>query len=354
MQAQGEKLARHQNRPGEGRPGFVGRVRRSMFGIKPRETNFEHRGIQVPVPRVRERLEHVVGAFVDGYHAAVSWGEPEAMAQALAGIKPELLGFAVEGSAMGFAILDLVTPWRRDRLARLLAGYGADHLYLALCGAGWALARLKRPVTPMLSKLQNETMRWLVVDGYGFHEGFFHAKRTITEHALPKHVSGYAARAFDHGLGRSLWFSCGATPERLASTIGSFAAERQGDLWSGVGLACAYAGGVDEATLMEVKRVAGAHAAALAQGAAFAAKARGRAHNPAAQTDLACRVLGGHSAADTVALVDRLGEGMPVEGAVSGEPAATPAYEVWRVRIQEAFSQFDHQNGQANMQENRV
>jgi hypothetical protein len=314
------------------RPGFAGRVRRSLFGIKPRETSFEYRGFLLPLPPVRERLERVVGAFVDGYHAAITWGTAEALPRALASIEPELLGFAVEGSAMGLGILDLVTPWGRwkfNRLVALLEGYGADHLYLALCGAGWALARLRRPVEPLLARLHAEPMRWLVVDGYGFHEGFFEPKRTIEEHAWPKHVTGYARRAFDHGLGRSLWFICGATPERLQSTIAGFAEERHADLWSGVGLACAYAGGVDESVLRQAQRMAGPHRFAMAQGAAYAAKARERAHNPAPQTELACRTLSGRSAAEASGLVDEVGSNLPPD---TGE---SPVYEVWRQRIQE-------------------
>src|SRR5436305_1533336 len=80
--------------------------------------------------------------------------------------------------------------------------------------------------------------------------------------------------AFDRGLGRGRWFICGASPDRLREMIAGFPETRHGDLWSGVGLACAYAGGVDESTLRAVQRLAGPHRFAMGQGTAFAAKAR--------------------------------------------------------------------------------
>jgi len=44
------------------------------------------------------------------------------------------------------------------------------------------------------------------MDGFGFHEGYFQWSRSVRKKALPKGVNGYALRAFDQGLGRSLWF----------------------------------------------------------------------------------------------------------------------------------------------------
>ena len=82
------------------------------------------------------------------------------------------------------------------------------------------------------------------MDGYGFYEGFFSWRRTVEEKVIPSRLAGYARRAFDHGLGRSLWFSTGANVDRIVVTIGAFPESRQGDLWAGIGLACAYAAGV--------------------------------------------------------------------------------------------------------------
>ena len=87
------------------------------------------------------------------------------------------------------------------------------------------------------------------MDGYGFHEGFFSRHRYVDEQIVPAHLSSYARRIFDQGLGRSIWFSAGADVERIAAMIAAFPQARQADLWIGIGVACGYVGGVDRATI---------------------------------------------------------------------------------------------------------
>ena len=45
-------------------------------------------------------------------------------------------------------------------------------------------------------------------------------------------------------MGRGLWFIKGMDIEEIAKTISTFEEERRPYLWSGIGLASAYAGGV--------------------------------------------------------------------------------------------------------------
>ena len=71
-----------------------------------------------------------------------------------------------------------------------------------------------------------------------------------------------------------------------------------------MGLACAYAGGIASAAIAELRQESGLHAAALAQGAAFAAKARHLAGNPAPHTDMACSVICQMPAEQAAALSD--------------------------------------------------
>jgi enediyne biosynthesis protein E3 len=197
-------------------------------------------------------------------------------------------------------------------------------------GAGWVLARLHRKVEPSLARL-DPLLGWLVVDGYGFHEGYFHWQRYVKEQRLPKQLSGYALRVFDQGLGRSLWFVDGADVERIPGTIAAFPQQRRADLWSGVGLACAYAGGVDLSEIEHLRSAAELYQPYLSQGAAFAAKARQRAGNPANHTELACQILCGLCAEISAEITDLALENLPHDGMV-------PAYEIWRQRIQAKFS----------------
>src|SRR5262249_43750809 len=149
-------------------------------------------------------------------------------------------GFAFEGAAMASALLDLLALGRGRRLEGLLRGPGAAHVYMVHVGAGWALARLRRRPWSRLHGL-DPLLGWLSVDGYGFHQGFFAWERFVRRQEEPRRLSAYARRAFDQGLGRSLWFVHGADVERIASSVKSFSVRRRGDLWSGVGLAATYA-----------------------------------------------------------------------------------------------------------------
>jgi hypothetical protein len=174
-------------------------------------------------------------------------------------------------------------------------------------------------------------LKWLIIDGYGFHEGYFRPRKSFHSQIAPARLSGYALNAFTQGLGRSLWFVEGADAEQISETIGNFPAARRGDLWSGIGLACAYAGGVEAAEIERVKREAGNFLPHLAQGATFAAKTRQRAENPSENTELACRVICGCSAEEAAALTDKHLENLPPDEAVT-------AYGTWRRRIQREFA----------------
>ena len=252
--------------------------------------------------------------------------KPEALAERFdASIDKEDHGFAFEGAAMALALLDQITPWNRNRWRSLLDGAGQRHRYMVHVGAGWALARFSwnfKRAFPRYDPL----LRWLVVEGYGFHEGFFHGDRCVRAKRRPPRLSGYARRAFDQGLGRCLWFIEGADGPRISATIKHLGIERAADLWSGIGLACAYAGGL-EADQIEALRVAAEdYAPHLAQGAAFGAKARQRALIPTAHTEQACRILCRMSAKEAAQVTDTLLADLPPDDAV-------PSFEAWRQRI---------------------
>jgi hypothetical protein len=305
-------------------------MRRLFLGIPFEEASFTRRGFRGSESGARERLEQIGYTFLHGYHAVLDDAEAKAVACRLDTVGPELRGFAFEGAAMGLALLDRLTPWRRSRWQAFLEGPAAAHAYMVHVGAGWVLARFRRRVATAVGRM-DPLLRWLALDGYGFHHGYFHWRRSVEGQTVPDRLSGYSRRAFDQGLGRSLWFVDGADVARIPATISAFPPGRHPDLWSGVGLACAYAGGVDQAALEALREAGGPYRPHLAQGAAFAAKARQRAGNPADHTDLACRVLCSMGAAEAACVTDDALKGLPSDG-------LDPAYEVWRRRIRARFT----------------
>jgi hypothetical protein len=169
------------------------------------------------------------------------------------------------------------------------------------------------------------------MDGYGFHQGYFHPGRYVWSGSVPRRLRGYARRAFDQGLGRSLWFVAGADGGRIGQAVRALGTERADDLWGGVGLAAAYAGGVDDERIEALIRQAGGSVTALSLGAAFAAAARARAGNPAEHTDRACRLLAGCTAETAAALTFATLRELPPETPI-------PRYEAWRQGVREALA----------------
>ena len=304
---------------------LLGQARRRFLGLSLAEASFEKRGF-TGQETARLRLEQIGTTFLTGYHAALEESGFDSLAQRLAGVDAELRGFAFEGAAMGLALLDCFTPWRKDRWRTFTTRLAEPHIYMMHVGLGWALARLRRSVTPHLTRL-DPLLRWLVVDGYGFHEGYFSWPRYVERRAIPARLSGYERRVFDQGLGRSIWFVKGADVATVANAINAFPSSRRDDLWSGVGLACAYAGGCSRAAIMSLRVAATDHLPALAQGVAFAAKTRVRAANLSPHTETACRVICDHSAEELAAITDVALEDLH-------EDVELPAYEQWRRRIQ--------------------
>jgi enediyne biosynthesis protein E3 len=291
--------------------------------IDDRETDLEVRGFAPCGASVRALLELHGRSFASGFNAAIAEPDQDVLAARLASVDAAERGFAFEGSGMALALLDLLQP-RGGRFGAFVERHGEDHVYLLHVGAGWALARLHR--RPWARLTVDPLLRWLCVDGYGFHAAFFHPQRTVRSQAAARRLHGYARRVFDQGVGRALWFVETADPGRIAATIEAFAAERRGDLWSGAALAATYAGGADDDALDRLLSLGAEHRLDLVQGAAFAVAARLRAgHVPAWTRSAGERICGVAVEDAALATDDAL--------AHAGNPGDAGSYERWRTGI---------------------
>jgi hypothetical protein len=300
---------------------------RRLLRISPAEASFVRRRFRFERQEARLRLEHIGEVFLAGYEAGLQTGATPALRQSLAASPEEDRGFAYEGAAMALAAVGLLLPWRWRHLLRFM-DTAAEHVYMVHVGVGWAAAALRRRPARLRRRFR-PLHRWLVVDGAGFFHGYFRWPPDRAE--VPSRLAGYAARAFDQGLGRSLWFREGGSVAQIVRAITAAAPARQADLWSGVGLACAYAGGVPDETLLALHARAGAARPALAQGACFAAAARQRAGNFAPHTERASRLLCGRSAAESAHLAEAVRVALP-------DPGSDESYERWRRDLQAHFA----------------
>ncbi|MFD3688149.1 DUF1702 family protein [Nocardiopsis sp. NPDC058631] len=317
----------------------IGALRRRIITPNVSETKLETRGFHDKGPVGRSVLETVGESFLTGLGDAVETASPERTDERLSALATRYRGFAYEGAAMGFALLDGLSL-KGGRTQRFLAGPGADHVYMAYVGIGWAMARLPWPLWPDTRRL-DPLHRWLVHDGYGFHQAYFHTDKYVHGQARDARAArrtgdgAYALRAADQGIGRALWFVAGTDADQAARLVESFPAGRRSDLYSGLGLAATYAGGADEEELRRLRDLAGEHRWSLAQGSAFAAEARVRAGLVVPHTELGTSVLCGMEAEKAA----RLSRDLTPEGTGVGTGPARPRYEVWRAALADEFAQ---------------
>ncbi|WP_431915913.1 DUF1702 family protein [Micromonospora wenchangensis] len=308
------------------------RLRRRIITPSSSATKLDVRGFHRKNPAAVELLETVGESFLTGYAAAAEARTPADAEPALEAVRPQFRGFAYEGAAMALAVLDALPGGRSDRVQTFLAGRGADHVYMAYVGVGWAMARVPRF---RWSKLHapDPLLRWLALDGYGFHQAYFHTRRYVHEQYqepdFPWPADGsrwYARRAIDQGIGRAMWFVGGTDAGVVADLIDRFPAERRSDLYGGAGLAATYAGGADADELRLFLDRAGKHRADVAQGSAFAATARLTAGLETPHTAPATSVLAGTTPAEAVRICDE-------QRPTGGDSPLEPAYEIWRQAI---------------------
>jgi len=311
-------------------------LRRRILTPSMSETSLDERGFHRKNPAAQELLETVGKMFITGYSYAAEAATIEEAVERLEGTPAQFRGFAYEGAAMGFAVLDGLPVGRSDHTARFLAGRGDEHVYTAYVGIGWAMARLPRFRWPKPDGL-DPLLRWLVLDGWGFHQAYFHTQRYVDEQFqatdfgwLPDYRGGYPLRAIDQGIGRALWFIEGTAADRVADAIDRFDERRRSDLYSGAGLAATYAGGVGESELRLLWDRAGDHRSAVAQASAFAAEARVRGNIVIPATELGTRVFCGMTPERAAQVTHDARVDLPDDGEL-------PAYEAWRQRIATEF-----------------
>lgn len=310
-------------------------LRRTVLTPSMSAASISKRGFHEKSPAARELLETVGKMFLTGYAYAAEARTVIETENRIEQLPQQYRGFAYEGAGMGYAVRDGLPFGSSHNVADFLASRAESHVYMVYVGVGWAMARLPRfRWAKVSSAVPDPLLRWLVLDGYGFHQAYFHTDKYVhrqyREPAFPWPAEGprsYADRAIDQGVGRAMWFVGGTDPNLVADMIDKFPESRRSDLYAGSGLAATYAGGVDEQELRTFQRRAGVYAGQVAQGSAFAATARVETGLVTEHTELATRVLCGVTPEQATAISR---QARPEPGAGT---AHVPAFELWRQGI---------------------
>ncbi|MGJ4941460.1 DUF1702 family protein [Bradyrhizobium sp. HKCCYLS1011] len=288
---------------------------------------FETRGFMSSNVASQSKLERIGRVFIGGFNASLAAGDLVAVLRYIDGIPLAERGFAVEGATMAAAVVDAL-PFSRSMLPQCIAAFNSDFTYLAHVGAGWALARVPWQRKRILAAL-DPIHGWLAVDGLGFHDTYFYHRNIVA--GWRRKQSGYAIHVYDQGVGRALWFVSGGSVGGAIRLISTFAVERQHDLWSGLGLAMAYAGPVADVDALDALKAAGNDAGHFAQGVAFACEARVLARHVPEHTDQVAREVWNETPYELATLVRDSRHGLPN---VETDP---PRYQSWRDRVAHAF-----------------
>lgn len=318
-----------------------GALRKHALAPSMEEVTFAKRGFPARDTADARNLQSIPQHVIAGFEFGIEYGDRPDALQRLDMIEREFRGFAYEGATMAFTLLDVMPGRRSDRTRKFLDGHGAPHLFLAYIGIGFAMSHLPQALwSKVLPELRHTrwhpTVSWLAVDGYGFDRAYFHTRKWIHEQYVPKPypwqgAPSYFPRACDQGIGRALWFMHGADVAGVTGAVNAFAPHRHADLWSGVGLAAAYAGSGDAQVLARLREASGPYLPELAQGAVFAAKARAEADLVVPHTDIAAQVLCDLTVKEAEALTEE------ASGSFAADRGGVPDYEIWRGRVQAHF-----------------
>jgi hypothetical protein len=275
----------------------------NLFKVSYKEATLQKRGFFVKDAHSASLLENIGIAFLDGYHHCLDITDQAVLCRSLDQKTNLFRGFSYEGAAMGMAVKDAFKAAHNKHIHGFLDGPGNHHVYMLHVGIGWAYARLPFHVENILPRF-DPLLRWLIIDGYGFHEAYFKTEKIVRQQLLPK-LSQQATHVFYQGVGRALWFICGTEVDNVAKTLQAFPAHFHADLWAGIGLAAVYAGGAMAPELQRLKGHSGAHLPFLLQGVAFAAKARERADTVTTDTNNAITAVTGYNLSTVAAVTDR-------------------------------------------------
>lgn len=268
----------------------LGQVRQSILGLNSQEMEkfWNKFGSDTEVCK---QLKQVTKTSISGYNTALKLGLGSELLTIANAIADDLRSFSYEGMGMGMAMIDYTTPGKRNRVQELVDQI-PTYSSMVYIGVGSAIAALNRDPQQSMEAIE-PMQRWWVMDGYGFYHGLFKWKKAIDQQWVPKKITGYSQRAFDRGLGRSLWFIAPDDAEAIALKIQAFPEERRADLWSGIGVVSTYIGGSTPKTLNTIKAAASPYQSYLSLGAALAVHARYSTQHSFAQNDVACSIYCG-------------------------------------------------------------
>lgn len=292
---------------------------------------FSVRGFYEKNPTVVKHLETVGTSFLNGYHSSFETPEIQVLKSKLDTLEDTYKGFSFEGASMGLTLMDFFA-WNNFKNIKAFLNIAASQIYINHVGVGWAFARLPVDVEKQILKF-DPLLRWLIVDGYGFHQAYFKTKKYVYEMSPPRELkSVFAKKVFYQGIGRALWFVESTDVLRIYSRVSDFPAEYHQDLWAGIGLATGYAAGGNEEDYYLLKKMSGEHLVHLRQGVCFGVSARFKADNLVESTHLVAQIVCEQTVKELFDVSEATKKAIPEE--ISSEEK----YALWKENIRKSLT----------------
>lgn len=216
---------------------------------------------------------------------------------------------------MGLALKDLSSGIEMKLWKSFLA-VSLNYSGNILIGLGWAIAETKQKDLSFLNKM-NQLLQFRVWDGCGYYDGIFRQRHTVVNQTRQEYVPEINFKAYDEGVGRSIWYSAKGDIAKVKETINGFTSSRQPDLWRGIGIACSFVGGCEELVFKTLLSSAEKNSVQLAIGAAMVAKTRVQSGGINKDIELACEIFCNLSKVGAAQLV------------INAEKSAEGSYDRW-------------------------
>jgi|SRR6185436_10805630 len=252
---------------------------------------------------IQARMENIRTIFEDAKNHADGCDHLDGLIKHIENTDPEFRSVAYEGAAMSLALKDFFSN-NVLKLWNSLLDISHHHEGQVHTGLGWAIAEA-RPDDLSCMKTVNPKIAFRVWDGCGYYYGIFRQRHSIKNQTRQEHVSENNFKAYDQGIGRSMWYNCKGNPAKVAEMVQTFSVSRQDDLWRGVGIACSFAGGSDESILKDLFSLAGKNSVHLSLGAAMVAKSRSQSNTITKHIELACKIWSNLSVQDAELLFSK-------------------------------------------------
>jgi hypothetical protein len=139
-------------------------------------------------------------------------------------------------------------------------------------GLGWALA--KNGQSPYLISPSNTLAKAKILDGYGYYYGLFRGRMVVRSQQIPELICAESLPFFDAGLGRALWYQSKGEYPRLTELLNLFPESRKPALWSGIGLASCFVGGLTKNEITELVSLSGTYNSNFKHGVRAAIESR--------------------------------------------------------------------------------